>query len=744
MAVFLTVARNATKVPNVKHFFGRPSIISRIFIRNFSALRGHIKVKPNLFFNNGKTKKYQWMQTSKQFASKNEHQRIPGVPEVSLFRRILGKFWFQKRNWHPGASNLSPNEIGIAGAKPVAYIDMVKAMLVYIWPKNNLAFRLRVIVALGLLVGAKVINVSVPFIFKQGVDYLNTPANWLGLEDPSKTIFTVAFAIMLGYGLARTGAAAFNELRNAVFAKVAQSSIRKVGRNVFLHLHSMDLSFHLSRQTGALSKAIDRGTRGINFVLSALVFNVAPTILEVAFVSSVLYYKCGGKFALVTLGCVASYAVFTLAITQWRTKFRVMMNKADSEAGAKAIDSLINYETVKYFNNEEFEANKYDKQLKKYEDASLKTTVSLALLNWGQNAIFSAGLTAVMIMASHNIMAGTMTVGDLVLVNGLLFQLSLPLNFLGSVYREVRQSLIDMHTMFSLLNMTPSIQSKLKAPVLQVAPHQSAITFQDVYFEYVRGHPILNGLNFTVPSGKKVAIVGGSGSGKSTIVRLLYRFFDPQEGKILINGQEIQEVDLESLRKAIGVVPQDCVLFHDTVYNNIVYGKLTATEDEVHRAADMAEIHSTIMNRFPNKYQTQVGERGLKLSGGEKQRVAIARAILKNPLIVVYDEATSSLDTITEQNILQALRRVTQGKTTIVIAHRLSTVVDADEILVLDKGQVAEKGSHTELIANPNSLYYSLWQKQSAVMGSPIDSNNNMSQPAEKILDEKDSVPHSH
>ncbi|XP_012934691.1 ATP-binding cassette sub-family B member 7, mitochondrial [Aplysia californica] len=671
--------------------------------------------------------------------------KIEGLPKVSLFKRLVGQVGPQKRNWHPGSSNLNPNEVGIAGAKPVRYIDMMKSMLTYIWPKDNLRFKIRVVIALGLLVGAKALNVTVPFIFKYAVDYLNAPANWLGLENPGSTIFTVAFAVMVGYGLARTGAALFNELRNAVFAKVAQSSIRKVARNVFLHLHSMDMNFHLSRQTGALSKAIDRGTRGINFVLSALVFNVAPTLLEVSFVSSVLYYKCGGKFALVTLGCVASYAIFTFLITQWRTKFRVMMNKADNEAGSKAIDSLINYETVKYFNNEKYEADQYDKYLKTYEDASLKTTVSLAMLNWGQNAVFSVGLTAVMIMASQNIMAGTMTVGDLVMVNGLLFQLSLPLNFLGSVYREVRQSLIDMHTMFSLLNMSPNIQNKLNAPVLQVTPTESAITFQDVYFEYVKGQRILNGLSFTVPSGKKVAIVGGSGSGKSTIVRLLYRFYDPVEGQILINGQEINEVDLDSVRKAIGVVPQDCVLFHDTVYHNIAYGNLSAPEEDVHRAAEMAEIHDAIMNRFPKKYETQVGERGLKLSGGEKQRVAIARAILKDSPIIVYDEATSSLDTITEQNILQALRRITQGKTTIVIAHRLSTVMDADQILVLDKGRVAEQGSHMELMSQPDSLYAHLWEKQSQALD--MNNNNNTKANNEKdsnggVIDEKDSIPH--
>ena len=626
--------------------------------------------------------------------------------------------------FHPGADAGTTALANNGVEKEVSGFQIIKTMLSYVWPKDNVGVKARVIVALSLLLGAKVLNVQVPFIFKYTVDYLNDGNNLLNLQTAQGTILTAATALILGYGMARTGAAAMQELRNAVFAKVAQNSIRTVARKVFLHLHSLDLSFHLGRQTGGLSKAIDRGTRGINFVLSALVFNVVPTIFEVALVTGILYYKCGGQFALVSLGCIGAYSAFTLGITQWRTKFRVQMNKADQVAGNKAIDSLINYETVKYFNNEEFEANRYDKALAEYEIASLKTTTSLALLNWGQNAIFSTGLTAIMLLASQGIIDGSMTVGDLVMVNGLIFNLSMPLNFLGSVYREVRQSLIDMQTMFRLLQLDAKIQNPENVPLLDIDRSTASITFEDVSFEYIKGYPILKGLSFSVPAGKKVAIVGGSGSGKSTIVRLLYRFFDPDKGRILINGQPLTNVDLLSLRKSIGVVPQDSVLFHNTIFYNLQYGNIHAASEEVIAAAKMADIHDSIL-RMPHQYDTQVGERGLKLSGGEKQRMAIARAILKNPLILVYDEATSSLDSITEQKILQALKRVTENRTTIVIAHRLSTVVDADEILVLHDGHVAERGSHYELIANSNSLYSELWTQQHKVALEQNETYNN-------------------
>ncbi|XP_052810563.1 iron-sulfur clusters transporter ABCB7, mitochondrial-like isoform X2 [Mya arenaria] len=659
---------------------------------------------------------------------KRDEFNKPGFYKSTLFsncRKVPPYHVVWRTCFHPGASNMAPSDpSGIppkAGGK-----EIISMMLHYLWPADKPEIRRRVVLAMGLLISSKLVTVGVPFIFKHAVDFLNQPENWLNVDNPGATILTSATAIVIAYGVGRTTANGFSELKNAVIATVSQDSMRRVAKNVFTHLHNLDLSFHLSRQTGALSKAIDRGNRGIDYVLRSVVFNVLPTLFEVGLVTGVLWYKCGSEFAAVTIGCIGTYTVFTLLVTQWRTKIRVEMNQAEGEAGNKAIDSLINYETVKYFNNEKYEVDRYDKILARYEKKSLKTLQSLALLNWGQNAIFSVGLTAIMVLASNNIMAGTMTVGDLVMVNSLLFQLSIPLNFIGSLYREVRQSLIDMATMFNLLSIKPSITIKPNAPILDVNAQNSTVTFDDVSFEYVKGQKILNGLSFSVPAGKKVAIVGGSGSGKSTIVRLLYRFFDPMTGSVQINGQNVQDVNLDSIRRAIGIVPQDCVLFHDTVFNNIHYGDLSKSADDVFSAAKMAEIHNTIINRFPNQYETEVGERGLKLSGGEKQRVAIARAIMKDPPIFVYDEATSSLDTITEQNILTALRSVTKGRTTLVIAHRLSTVVDADEIIVLEHGRVAERGNHFELMMKPDSLYKHLWEKQSFVNYDNSNYNNNV------------------
>ncbi|XP_028923116.1 ATP-binding cassette sub-family B member 7, mitochondrial [Ornithorhynchus anatinus] len=622
---------------------------------------------------------------------------------------LLEKRWC----WHGhagGGLHTDPKE----GLKDVDAQKIIKAMLSYVWPKDRPDLRARVAVSLGFLAGAKAMNIVVPFMFKYAVDNLNQMSgNMLNLSDAPNTVATMATAVLIGYGVSRAGAALFNEVRNAVFGKVAQNSIRRIAKNVFLHLHNLDLGFHLSRQTGALSKAIDRGTRGISFVLSALVFNLGPTMFEVALVSSILYYKCGAQFAFVTLGTLGAYTAFTVAVTQWRTRFRIEMNKADNDAGNAAIDSLLNYETVKYFNNEKYEAQRYDGFLKTYESASLKTTSTLAMLNFGQNAIFSVGLTAIMVLASQGIVAGSLTVGDLVMVNGLLFQLSLPLNFLGTVYRETRQALIDMNTLFTLLKVDTQIKDRVMAAPLQITPQTATVAFDNVHFEYLEGQRVLSGISFEVPAGKKVAIVGGSGSGKSTIVRLLFRFYEPQQGSIYIAGQNIQDVSLESLRKAVGVVPQDAVLFHNTIYYNLLYGNISAAPENVYAVAKLAGIHDAIL-RMPHGYNTQVGERGLKLSGGEKQRVAIARAILKDPPIILYDEATSSLDSITEENILGAMRDVVRHRTSIFIAHRLSTVIDADEIIVLDQGRIAERGTHSVLLAKPGSIYSEMWHAQSS------------------------------
>jgi len=612
---------------------------------------------------------------------------------------------------HLGVRNNSG--VTVNNVKIEKELDTVKVLNTLgsqVWPTGKPAIKARVVTALGLLIGSKILNVQVPFLFKYTIVYLNnTP---LTIGDVETALVSTATVLILGYGAARAGSSLCNEMRNAVFARVAQNSVREMAQQTFLHLHSLDLSYHLTRKTGMLSKAVDRGTRGIAFFLNAMVFNIVPTIFEVSLVSGILAYNCGLPFTITALTCLGAYAAFTLSITQWRTKFRVQMNRADNEAGSVAIDSLINYETVKYFNNEKYEAEKYGKYLTRYQEASLKTTTSLAFLNFGQNLIFSSALTVMMLLASQNIMQGTMTVGDLVMVNGLLFQLSIPLNFLGSVYRDLRQSLIDMQTMFSLMDEESKIKEIPGASPLALSTNiHKDIVFDKVSFQYEGGAQIFKDLSMVIKAGKKTAIVGGSGSGKSTLVRLLYRFMDPDSGTITIGDQSISDVTLSSLRNNVSIIPQDQVLFHDTVFYNINYGNLNATEEQVFEAARTADVHDSIM-RMPDAYETRVGERGLKLSGGEKQRVAIARAILKDSPIIIYDEATSSLDSITEMNILRALRKITDGKTSLFIAHRLSTVVDADEIIVLGNSGVAERGTHHELLRNPDSFYSYLWQKQ--------------------------------
>lgn len=525
------------------------------------------------------------------------------------------------------------------------------------------------------------------------------------------TAASVAGASIFAYGVTRIGASLFQELRNAVFASVAQKAIRKVAGNIFSHLLNLDLSFHLSRQTGGLSRAIDRGTKGISFLLTSMVFHIIPTALEISLVCGILTYQYGWKFAAITASTMAAYTWFTIATTAWRTKFRKQANAADNKGATIELDSLINYEAVKYFNNEAYEAKRYDSALKAYEDASIQVATSLSYLNGGQNLIFSSALTAMMYLAAKGVADGSLTVGDLVMVNQLVFQLSVPLNFLGSVYRELRQSLLDMETLFNLQKVNVSVKEKPNATPLRLNKG-GEIRFQDVHFAYRNDRPILRGLNVTIPAGKKVAIVGPSGCGKSTILRLLFRFYDVQNGKITIDGQDIRDVTLESLRKSIGVVPQDTPLFNDTIEHNIRYGNMNASQDEIISAAKRAHINETI-EKLPEGYKTQVGERGMMISGGEKQRLAISRLILKDPPLLFFDEATSALDTHTEQALLGNINSILKEKmrTSVFVAHRLRTIYDSDLIIVLKDGIVAEQGTHERLV-DSGGLYSELWSKQ--------------------------------
>ena len=575
----------------------------------------------------------------------------------------------------------------------------LRGLMPYLWPIAAPRTRVRVLVALGLLASAKCATVYVPLLYRRMVDMF---------ADPTRLPLELPLALMLAYGGLRVMQIVFAELRDAVFAKVAQGAIRDVALSTFRHLHGLALRFHLDRQTGGLSRAIERGTKGIDFLLTFMLFNIIPTLIEIALVCGVLWGLYGIRYAAVTLVTIAGYIVYTLGVTNWRSKYRRRMNDTDSQANTRAIDSLLNYETVKYFGNEDFEARRYDEALTRYERAAVSSKRSLALLNIGQAAIIGIGLTAVMAMAGQGVLEKQMTVGDFVLVNTYLIQLYIPLNFLGFVYREMKQSLIDMESMFRLLAVNTEVKDKPHAPAL--ADGAGQVEFDNVSFAYDERRPILRGLSFCVRPGTKLAIVGASGAGKSTIARLLFRFYDVTGGAIRIDGVDIREVTQYSVRQALGVVPQDTVLFNDTLHYNILYGRPAANEDDLREAAELAQI-SAFIAAAPDGFATRVGERGLKLSGGEKQRVAIARTILKRPRILIFDEATSALDTRTEREIQAALKEVSRGHTTLVIAHRLSTVVDADEIIVLADGAITERGSHASLLA-AGGLYARMWRRQ--------------------------------
>ena len=588
----------------------------------------------------------------------------------------------------------SPAQIG-----PRNDLQTLHTLLPYLWPAGETGLRARVVLALILLASAKGVNVVVPIFYKLAVDAL-TPG--------TAAVLAVPVALIVGYGLARVMVQVFGELRDAVFAKVAQRAIRRAGLETFRHLHRLSMRFHLDRKTGGIARAIERGTKGIEFLLSFTLFNVLPTLLEIVLVCGILWKLYDVWFALATFVTIGGYITWTLLVTEWRTKFRREMNEIDSEANTKAIDSLLNFETVKYFGNENHEAGRFDTALMGYERAAVKSKTSLTFLNIGQGTIIAIGLVVVMWMAAKGVVGGAMTVGDFVLVNAYLVQLFMPLNFLGFVYREIKRSLTDMESMFRLLDEHAEVEDAADAPPLEV--NGGEVVFENVSFAYDARRRVLEDVSFTVPAGRSVAIVGPSGAGKSTISRLLFRFYDVTAGRILIDGQDIRQVGQESLRAAIGIVPQDTVLFNDTIYYNIAYGRPGATPAEIEDAARLARIHDFVTS-LPDGYQSMVGERGLKLSGGEKQRVAIARTILKAPRILLFDEATSALDTHTEKEIQESLGEVSAGRTTLSIAHRLSTVVEADEILVLETGRIVERGGHLDLLAL-GGRYADMWMRQ--------------------------------
>ena len=597
----------------------------------------------------------------------------------------------------PGKSTVSAGDSQQGRSR----IATLKSVVPYLWPDGRMDLKVRIVIAMVALVLAKVATLAFPLFYGAAVDAL-------GGNGQAVQSVAVAISFIVAFGVARILMQGFAQLRDAIAAKAVYNAVRAVAGKTFRHIHALSLRFHLEKKTGGLTRVIERGTKGIDVLLFYVLFSIAPTILELLLVCGYLWWAYHWGYVAITIVTVIIYGLFTIRVTAWRTDIRRRMNDSDTEANTKAVDSLLNYETVKYFNNEGHEASRYDQAMVQYAEASEKSQMSLSFLNAGQAAIITAGLVGVMSLAAYQISIGQMTIGGLVVVNGFLTQLYVPLNLLGTVYREINQALIDMEKMFDVLNVAPEVKDKPDAPDLSVKGGE--VRFENVMFSYDPERIILKGISFTVPAGKTVAIVGPSGAGKSTISRILYRFYEIQSGRVTIDGQDIRDVRQDSVRSVIGIVPQDTVLFNDTIRYNIRYGRITASDEEIEEAARLAQIEPFI-RQLPDGFKAMVGERGLKLSGGEKQRVAIARTILKNPPILLLDEATSALDTHTEREIQSALREVSRNRTTLVIAHRLSTVIDADQILVLDKGQIVERGRHEELLAL-NGAYASMWNRQ--------------------------------